>query len=150
MTDTSIREKEGQGQMWLDWLAELPPSTAAVARQVSWSQLSGITASWLQVQGTALLRSMRCHLQLLEAGGDKPVHGGGHWTMPCLLLTDLVLIAHDVGAIVDQIPATHLHGCLSQQLLEDNTADDAGDWQALLHSWVEGVELDIPAQGGST
>ena len=68
---------------------------------------------------------------------------------PCLLLTDLVLIAHNMSAIVNEIPATHFHGCLSQQLLEDNTADDTGDWQTLLHSWVEGVELNIPAQGGS-
>ncbi len=68
---------------------------------------------------------------------------------PRLLTTDLVLIAHNVSAIVNQIPATHLHGCFSQQLLKDNTADNAGHWQALVHSWVEGIKLNVPAQGGS-
>ena len=64
------------------------------------------------------------------------VHSGGKY---------LFLVSLHNTVVYDQICPSYLLACLCQQLLQREAADDPGDWQTLLHSWMEGVKLHIPA-----
>ena len=56
-----------------------------------------------------------------------------------------LFIVHNTAVVQDDILPGHTHTGLCQDLLENHSADDSRHRQALLHSWVEGVKLDIPA-----